>query len=762
MAVILVSTVSAEPPSVATPAKSSVTRPGFQVELLRSAGPDEGSWISMSFDNQDRLVIGRDKLGIARITLGSGTEQLRYELINDSLKHCRGVLYAHDSLYACATNGDGFYRLRDTTGDDRFDEVKLLKALDYRSRFGHGANQVVLGPDKMIYLVIGNDVTLPEGTDLESPYRDPQNDHLLPNPHDAGHDNRVGRIIRVSPDGSSWDVVAGGFRNQVDMAFNADGEMFTYDADMEWDVGQPWYRPTRLNHVVSAGEYGWRWGTGKWPVYYEDSLPSTLDTGLGSPTGMVFGYRASFPARERKALFMADWQNGRILMVDLEADGASYRCQYEVFLEGGALNICDMAIGRDGMLYFITGGRGSQSGLYRVSHDGRTGETPRQTAGQQRAESTARRSRELRHRLEDYHRRQDPTAITESWPALKSHDRWIRYAARLAIENQPVKSWRHLALGETDSMASSVALLALARKGKTADQEELLQALMKHDLPALHPTELLAWLRAAQLSCIRMGRPADNDTLLSIRSQLEALYPHSHAPANHLLCELLIYFNSPSVVGQTIPLLQEGSTRPQQVRFARLLTHARQGWDAESRLAMIDWLQRARGFQGGKLFPDMIGHIKQDFLDGLTDPQKQPLGDALARLNLPLENIPPPPERPLVKDWNLNDLRPAVSTIASGRSHQGGRQALLAASCLRCHRVGNEGGQVGPDLTGVGRRFTPLAILESIVEPSRVIDPKYSYTAYQLDDGRIVVGRAAHVSQEEIVLEVDPQTRKTV
>jgi len=89
-------------------------------------------------------------------------------------------------------------------------------------------------------------------------------------------------------------------------------------------------------------------------------------------------------------------------------------------------------------------------------------------------------------------------------------------------------------------------------------------------------------------------------------------------------------------------------------------------------------------------------------------------------------------------------------------------QALIVASCLRCHRIGNEGGQVGPDLTNAGRRFTPLAILESIVEPSRVIDPKYRYTAYLLDDGRIVIGRAAHVSQEEIVIEVDPQTQKTV
>ena len=56
--------------------------------------------------------------------------------------------------------------------------------------------------------------------------------------------------------------MATGFRNEFDAALNEDGELFTYDADMEMDVGTPWYRPTRICHVVSGGEFGWRYGTG--------------------------------------------------------------------------------------------------------------------------------------------------------------------------------------------------------------------------------------------------------------------------------------------------------------------------------------------------------------------------------------------------------------------------------------------------------------------------------------------------------------------
>ena len=90
---------------------------------------------------------------------------------------------------------------------------------------------------------------------------------------------RAARSLRTDTNGSFVEMVAGGFRNPYDFAFNGDGEMFTYDADMEWDIGAPWYRPTRVLHVPPGGEYGWRSGWAKWPEYYLDSLPATVDIG---------------------------------------------------------------------------------------------------------------------------------------------------------------------------------------------------------------------------------------------------------------------------------------------------------------------------------------------------------------------------------------------------------------------------------------------------------------------------------------------------
>src|SRR5699024_11868064 len=72
-------------------------------------------------------------------------------------------------------------------------------------------------------------------------------------------------------DASEWELVSMGYRNTYDAAVSPEGELFTYDNDMEWDMGLPWYRPTRILHAVSGSDYGWRSGRGKWKAYYEDS-----------------------------------------------------------------------------------------------------------------------------------------------------------------------------------------------------------------------------------------------------------------------------------------------------------------------------------------------------------------------------------------------------------------------------------------------------------------------------------------------------------
>ena len=745
--------------SEATPVSSITAQPGFQVELIRSAAVDEGSWISMTFDERGRVILGRDVLGIARLTISDDPKNTRYELIEKTLRHCRGVLYAHKSLYVCATNDKGFYRLQDTDGNDQFDKMELLKRIDYLSRLGHGSNQVVLGPDQNLYVANGNDIAFPDGIQQDSPYRNPQNDHLIPNPHDAGQDDRVGHIIRVDPEGKNWEVIAGGFRNQFDLAFNQDGEMFTSDADMELDAGLPWYRPTRLNHVVSGGEYGWRWGTGKWPVYFPDSLPSTLDLGRGSPAGMVFGHRSKFPGRYRDALYLADWQNGRILLLTLQPQGASYAGKYELFLEGGPLNVCDMSFGPDGALYFITGGRGSQSGLYRVTYTGKMPPAEAETTAERTNKKKARQQRALRHQLEQWHVRRDRQAIPLIWKHLNSQDRWLSHAARIALENQPLSDWKHLAFQETDPRTAVTALMAVTHCGQGDDQDPVLRSLDRFPWETFDVPQLLGTLRTYQLAFIRLGQPnpAARATLLR---RCTAIYPHASGNVNHLLGELLVYLDSPTVVERTLPLLIANSTREEQIRYVRTLTHAQHGWTLASKRAILKWLSKAREFGGGKLVTAEVKSSQTNMLAKLTVDDQQRLAAEITALKKKKAVTLSTP-LPVIRQWTMADLLGDLKSASQSKSFLAGKQALLTASCLKCHRIHAAGGQVGPDLTQVGKRFDRRALLESILLPSKVVDPKYSHTAYLMTNGKSIVGRPINVNQYHIVVEIDPLTEET-
>src|SRR3990167_5617030 len=68
----------------ATPVSSISVRDGFQVELLRSARDGEDSWISMTFDDRGRIILGLDDIGLARLTLAEGAEP-GFERIENSL-----------------------------------------------------------------------------------------------------------------------------------------------------------------------------------------------------------------------------------------------------------------------------------------------------------------------------------------------------------------------------------------------------------------------------------------------------------------------------------------------------------------------------------------------------------------------------------------------------------------------------------------------------------------------------------------------------
>jgi len=276
----------------ATPLSSIKVASGFKLDLLYSAAPGDGSWISMTMDSKSRLIIsGQGASSLLRVTVTNGQLQ-SIERNNWGVSSAMGLFYFENSLFVDGSglSGWGIYRLDRT--NDTFGKPRLLRPMSDSSE--HGSHAVVVGPDRKLYAVFGDFTRPPSNIRPNSPFRNYADDQLLPRAPDSSGFNPSGRppggsVIRMDLDGKNCELFAGDSRNTYCIAFNADGELFGFDNDMNWDYGTPWYRPCRVNHWISGGDYGHRQGTGKFPNYYEDTLPSTLDVGLGAPTGVAFG-----------------------------------------------------------------------------------------------------------------------------------------------------------------------------------------------------------------------------------------------------------------------------------------------------------------------------------------------------------------------------------------------------------------------------------------------------------------------------------------
>ena len=789
----------------ATPAEALYTLPDFKVELIHSSDTaEEGSWVAMCKDSQGRLIIspqfGRgSEGGLFRATIGADGKLTKREVLAKTFYDCQGLLYVNDTLYAVvnkySTKWDsGLYRLKEQS-DGSFGAPELLKKIPGGGE--HGPHAVILGPDKKsLYILCGNHTKLPEGV-LLSPHKNFQEDHVLPRQWDGnGHATGIlspgGQVLRTDLDGQKWEVFCAGFRNPYDIAFNPEGELFTFDADMEWDWGMPWYRPTRVNHCVSGGESGWRSGTGKWPPYYADSLDS-VEIGLGCPTGIEFGTGAKFPAKYQRALYILDWTYGRIMATHLTPDGSSYTGKFENFVcplglakpgePKRPLNVTDLVIGNDGAMYFTIGGRGVQSGLYRVSYTGSesTAPAPAETAGAE--------ARKTRHELEAFHGREDAKAVEAAWAHLDSPDRYLRYAARIALEWQPVATWKDRALAEKRPKAALTALLALARTGGPETQADIFKTLANFPIASLTEEEAFTKLRVIQLSIVRQGKPATELAQMAI-SKLSPQFPGKSELFNREIVQILIALGAPDVVSKTLAHMGTLKTQEDLMHYVFHLRTAK-GWTLDQRKEyfayftmdrsglghpdyVTRWFEEAgRPYGDGSSFNNFLKNFRKEAVENLTDAERAELAPLILAANSgapanpkrTVSEFPQPRARPFLKEWKTADLLPLLDQAGKGRSFEKGRQAFVDAQCLACHRFGNEGGGSGPDLTAVASRFARRDILESITEPSKVVSEQFQNTTVVLKNGDDVTGRMVDEQKDKLILvpnPLEPNNRVTV
>ena len=750
--------------NLATPVDRISVADGFKVELLYSVpGDSQGSWVNLCADEKGRLIVSDQFGGLYRIQPPAANQVLGLEDIHEvpaDIRAVNGMAWINKALYVGVNDYErkipsGLYRITDSNDDDELDHVEVLR--EFEARGDHGVHAVVPSPDQdSLFLVTGNSTTMTEISDHSPVPRNWGEDHLLTSfPDGRGHNRGVlapgGIIYQVDLEGKEFRAYANGFRNIFDAAFNRDGELFTYDADMEYDFNTPWYRPTRINHVVSGAEYGWRNGAGKRPTFYPDNLPATIDIGPGSPTGVTFGYGAKFPTRYQDALFALDWSWGKLYAIHLKDDGGSYKATKEEFLTGAPLPITDAIINPiDGAMYFTIGGRKVQSGLYRVTYVGT--ETTDESVKPQMINS----AQKLRRRLESFHGKINPGALDAAWPHLANPDRYIRHAARIAIEHQPVESWIDRALVEEDDAIKVELLLALSRS--TADcplhandgatstdavlRNKLIASFLDIDLDSITADQQITAYRAMQILLHRFAKP-DAQTIESIIGKLDPRFPATTPELNWILCETLAWLQAPNTASKAIALIKDSPTQEEQMQYARSIRFLKTGWTKPLRIEYFNWFLKAANYRGGASFEKFIEFIRNDAVATLSPEQKESLKVVLAKepeKKSALENLGEVFVDRKEKQWTLNELSNYTSEHLTNRDFNNGRKMFAASGCYACHRFNNQGGMTGPDLTTAGRRYSIRDLIDQVVNPSKVINDQFSAVKILTDDGRIHSG----------------------
>jgi putative heme-binding domain-containing protein len=397
----------------------------------------------------------------------------------------------------------------------------------------------------------------------------------------------------------------------------------------------------------------------------------------------------------------------------------------------------------------------------------------------------------IRHQLEDYHM-QRAGAVAFAWPYLKHNDRFIRYAARIAVEHQPVAEWQDKVLNEKDPVTLIQGAVALARQGDAANRDQLLNVLNAIDYDKLDESQRVDLFRAYELVFLRMGLPESNVREQTI-TVLDGHYPAKSNMVNRELSKLVITLQAPDAVKKTMALLENAkddkdyqktftqssdlifrnpqygldiaemlSKVPpaQQTFYANMLDAAKVGWTPELREKYFQWFRNASQYRGGKSFMGFIDRARKLALKNVPKAEFAHFntlsGDSIFKHAGPFVASDLPQPKGPGRDWTLDEALKVVQGGLKDRNFEQGKLMYQASVCSSCHTMRGEGGQIGPDLTQLGTRFTEKDMLEAIIEPSKTISDQYAATIFYLKDGKSVVGRLINEDNEKYSISQNP------
>ena len=669
--------------------------------------------------------------------------------------------------------------LRDTNGDgaanERRDVLSGLGWLPEKSTDRlHCANGVVAGHDGWLYLALGDrgcDVARPEG------------DRLVL--HGGG-------ILRCRRDGTDLHVFSTGLRNIYDVAL--DDELNVFVRDNENDGGT---YMIRVCHSFMGADHGY-------PYLYEEhpdeALAPLADLGRGSSAGGVAYLEGAFPTAYQGALFFCEWGKS-VVTYPRERKGAGFAPMKETEFASGAANDpygfrpTDVIVDRDGSLLVSDWADGQRpkrgrGRIYRIRYEGERSKPTRGLDSQSYlARVDAQTEIERRGRDGGENLTFDKLTLLGRLHAVwviahaGNHKRLFEIAERdpeLPVRVQAVRAIADL----FDPIL--VEHRVDADKGDPKVAKRL--AALRHDqnprmifevtvaLARLRWFDAPAWLNA------NLGTPdptlahAAVQTLRRARNwsaALEWLDGPDDSPLRPIALRALAAQSEVEAVDGLIRRLGTSQDAKRRREYAELLcrVHRKPGswtywgfrpapkpsntepWerteaieaalnrtlndpDREVRLATVRQMERekirvpsetlTRWLRGETKYESVAAILASYESSKTSDSQQKSAPERYEHLS----------KLALAESGNAVRGREIFDAEKSG--------------CIKCHRLGDQGGAIGPDLTGIGKRFPKVYLIESILEPSRTIAPAFRNMSVRLKDGQELMG--VRVAETESML----------
>ncbi len=404
---------------------------------------------------------------------------------------------------------------------------------------------------------------------------------------------------------------------------------------------RPWYRPTRINHVISGAEFGWRNGTGKWPAYYPDS----------------FARRCRYrPRLTHRDLFRVRHQlskevPGRVVHLRLEL-WQHPRRPFDTrrqHLRRHLRNICH---------------RGAAAGHRHRRRIPTAPCTSRSVAAARRVPCTGFVIPASRQRTRPKGRRckSRRTASAASQDRSDAHRRTLGSESSLGLgESGPRRSsdpfcgqncvgtpaGRSLARqsGRPERFRGSHPWRDRSgtKRSRRVTKAAAIAALTPLPWDTLTSSQRIDLLRAYGLIAVRLGK-ITGDERQAILDQIADKFPSQDNEVDRELAQMLVYLASPESIAKIVAEMRNSPSQENQIHYAMALRGAKQGWNRDLHRQYFQWFNDIQSARGGMSFGGFIENIKKAALERV--PQR-------VKRTSPRSSIRP--GRPITQPSSLND-----------------------------------------------------------------------------------------------------------